>query len=113
MTNTDICPFCEKIVRNRDKAICCDLCIKWIHIRCNNLNDLDYEYLKNNDETWYCNKTCIQEILPFCNKKINPNKINFGNAGIDSNLKFFLRQLNNLSKKIMIMRTYLTVSIET
>ena len=38
MTNTDICPFCEKIVRNHDKAICCDLCIKWIHIRCNNLN---------------------------------------------------------------------------
>ena len=21
MTNTDICPFCEKIVKNRDKAI--------------------------------------------------------------------------------------------
>ena len=98
MTNTDICPFCEKIVRNRDKAICCDLCIKWIHIRCNNLNDLDYEYLKNNDETWYC-KTCIQEILPFCNKKINPNKINLGNAGIDPNLKNLLCQLNNLSEK--------------
>ena len=42
MKNTDICPFCEKIIMNRDKAICCDLCIKWIHIRCNNLNDLDY-----------------------------------------------------------------------
>ena len=98
MTNTDICPFCEKIVKNRDKAICCDLCIKWIHIRCNNLNDLDYEYLKNNDETWYC-KTCIQEILPFCNKKINPNKINLGNAGIDPNLKNLLCQLNNLPEK--------------
>ena len=98
MTNTDICPFCEKIVKNRDKAICCDLCIKWIHIRCNNLNDLDYEYLKNNDETWYC-KTCIQEILPFCNKKINQNIINLGNAGIDPNLKNLLCQLNNLSEK--------------
>ena len=80
------------------KAICCDFCIKWIHIRCNNLNDLDYEYLKSNDETWYC-KTCIQEILPFCNKKINPNKINLGNAGIDPNLKNLLCQLNNLSEK--------------
>ena len=45
MTNADIFPFCEKIVKPRDKAICCDLCIKWIHTRCNNLNDLDYEFL--------------------------------------------------------------------
>ena len=37
----------------RDKAICCDLCSKWIHIKCNNLNDLDHEYLKSKDETWY------------------------------------------------------------
>ena len=52
MANTDICPFHEKIVKTRYKAICCDLCIKWIYIKCNNLNDLNYGYLKNNDETW-------------------------------------------------------------
>ena len=98
MTNTAICPFCEKIIKSCDKAICCDLCSKWIHIKCNNLNDLDYEYLKSNDETWYC-KTCIHEILPFCNKKINPNKINLGNAGTGPNLKNLLCQLNNLSEK--------------
>ena len=98
MTNTDICPFHEKNVKTCDKAICCDLCSKWIHIKCNNLNDLDYEYLKSNDKTWYC-KFCIQEILPFCNNKINPNKINLGNAGIDPNLKNLLCQLNNLSEK--------------
>ena len=62
------------------------------------LNDLDYEYLKSNDETWYC-KTGIQEILPFCNKGINPNKINLGHASIDSNLKNLLCQLNNLPEK--------------
>ena len=91
------------------------LCIKckWIHIRCNNLNDLDCEYYKNNDETWYC-KTCIQKILPFCNKKINQNIINLGNAGIGPNLKNLLCQLNNLSQKENInMRTCLTVNIET
>ena len=63
-----------------------------------NLNELDYKYLKSKDETWYC-KTCIQEILPFSNKTINPNKINLSNAGIDPNLKIFLCQLNNLSEK--------------
>ena len=98
MTNINISPFCEKIVKTRHKAICCDLCSKWIYIKCNNLNDLDYEYLKSNDETWYC-KSCIHEILPFCNKKINTNKINLGNACNDPNLKNLLCQLNNLSEK--------------
>ena len=42
---------------------------------------------------------CIQEILPFSNKKINPNIINLGNVDIDPNLKNLLCQLNNLSKK--------------
>ena len=64
------------------------------------LDDLDYDYLKHNDETWYC-KTCIYEILPFCSKKINPNKINLGNVCIDPNLKLNKSesQLNNLSEK--------------
>ena len=91
MTNTDICPFCEKIVKTRDKGICWDLCSKWIHIKCTNLNDLDYEYLKNNDKTWYC-KTRIQQVLPFCNKKINPNIIDLGNESIDPNLNDLLYQ---------------------
>ena len=64
----------------------------------NSLNDLDDEYLKNIDETWFF-KNCIQEILPFGNKKINPNITNVGNADIDANLKIFLCQLNNLSEK--------------
>ena len=98
MTNTDICLFREKVFKTRDKGICCDFCSKWIHIKCNNLNDLDYEYLKSKDKTWYC-KTCINEILPFYNKKINPNKINFSNIDIDPNLTNLLCQLNNFSEK--------------
>ena len=113
MTNADICPFCENFFLACDKVISSDLCIKWIHIRCNVLNDLDYEYVKNNDETWCC-KTYIQEILPFCNKKINQNIINLGNARIDLNLKNLLCQLNNfLRRKILIITTCLTVDIET
>ena len=98
MTNTDIGLFCKTIVNTHDKVICCDVFGKWIHIKCNNPTDLDYEYLKINDETLCC-QTCIQYILPFCNKKIDPNKIKSYNAGIDSNLKCQLCQLNNLSEK--------------
>ena len=46
MANTNICPFCEITVKTHGRAICCDLCSKWIHIKYNNLNDLDYEYFK-------------------------------------------------------------------
>ena len=39
------------------------------------------------------------KFLPFCNKKINQNIINLGNAGIGPNLKNLLCQLNKLSGK--------------
>ena len=52
MTSIGIYPFCEIILNARDKAIRCDLCNKWIHIRCNDLNDLDQEDPKLRDETW-------------------------------------------------------------
>ena len=38
-------------------------------------------------------------MVPFCNKMINPNKMNLGNACIDPNLKNILCKLNNLSEK--------------
>ena len=41
-----------------------DLCEHWIHIKCNNLNYLDYRYLQNCDESWYCIE-CCSTIFPF------------------------------------------------
>ena len=32
------CDISQKTVAKRHKAICCDLCDKWIHIACNNLD---------------------------------------------------------------------------
>ena len=36
-----------------------------MHIKCNDLNDLDYNLLKSKNEFWYC-ILCTSEILPFC-----------------------------------------------
>ena len=47
MINIDTSPFCGILVKAHDKAVCCDLCNKWIHIKYNNLNDLDYEEIKS------------------------------------------------------------------
>ena len=36
-----------------------------MHIKCNDLNDLDYNLLKSKNEFWYCILR-TSEILPFC-----------------------------------------------
>ena len=58
------CKICAKNVYDKDKVVQCDLCELWIHIKCNNLNYLDYRYLQNCDESWY-GIECCSTIFPF------------------------------------------------
>ena len=66
------CKICAKNVHDKDKAVQCDLCELWIHIKCNNLNYLDYRYLQNCDESWYCIE-CCSTIFPFNSLTSNKN----------------------------------------
>ena len=68
------CCFCKLNVSDRAKAICCDHCNEWIYINCNELNDIDHENLKINNDIWYC-KLCTKEILPFVLSKLILMKI--------------------------------------
>ena len=45
------CRICAKNVHNKDKAVQRDFCEFQIHIKCNNLNYLDYRYLQKRDES--------------------------------------------------------------
>ena len=65
------CRICAKNVHDKDKSVKWDLCELWIHIKCNNLNNLDYKYLQNCDESWYCIE-CCSIIFPF--KFLSSNK---------------------------------------
>ena len=47
-------------------------CEFWIHLKCNNLNYLDYRYLQNCDESCYCIE-CCSRIYPFNSLSINKN----------------------------------------
>ena len=58
------CKICAKNVHDKDKAVQCDLCELWIHLKCKNFNCLDYRYLQNCDESWYCIE-CCSTIFPF------------------------------------------------
>ena len=66
------CRICAKNVHDKDKAVQCDLCEFWIHIKCNNLNYLDYRYLQSCDESWYCIE-CCSSIFPFNSLSSNKN----------------------------------------
>ena len=66
------CRICEKNVSDKDKAVQCDLCELWVHIKCNNLNYLDYRYLQNSNESLYCIE-CCSTIFPFNSLFSNKN----------------------------------------
>ena len=62
-------------------SICCEICNKWLHLRCSKLTKLQFSTIWKSNEDWFC-ESCVQEILPFAqidNSKlkklfINPQK---------------------------------------
>ena len=61
------CGICQKAVAKRHKAICCDLCHKWVHIACNNLNKKTYQNLQSSEISWFC--------MPYLKKELSFNSI--------------------------------------
>ena len=60
------CKFCSKNVCENDNANLCDLCQTWVHIKCNHLNYIEYKYLQDCNEPWYC-LSCTTMLFPFGN----------------------------------------------
>ena len=64
------CGVCRKNVNINHRAVQCDQCNNWVHIKCNGITPKDYESLKNEDQNrpWTC-LTCAvlqtAEIFPF------------------------------------------------
>ena len=68
------CSVCSKAVHNRHKAIECDTCKKWVHIKCNKLDDKGYKYHQENPDAPFLCLKCTEENLPF--SKLNNNLFN-------------------------------------
>ena len=66
------CRICAKNVHDKGKAVQCDFCELWIHIKCSKRNYLDYRCLQNCDESWYC-IDCCSTIFPFNSLSSNKN----------------------------------------
>ena len=58
------CISCNKNVNKNHKAVQCDICDGWIHLKCNYFNNNDYKYLQNSNEPFFCIK-CIEANIPF------------------------------------------------
>ena len=78
------CKICAKNVQDKDKSVQCDLCELWDHIKCNNLNYLDYRYLQNCDESWYC--------IEFCSTIFHDSSLSLKPS---SNLELLVNLFNN------------------
>ena len=92
----------------------CDTCNLWVHIKCNNLSFIDYQYLNGNDKPWLSLR-CNSKLFSFgtLNNKtfkqyINSNNIqtkdnaenNFSNVVLKPppNLNSSFNQFNNSSQ---------------
>ena len=71
MTATTPCSICSKHVR---KGLCCDICDQWVHLKCNILDDKEFNYHKKNpDASFHCLK-CMETFVPF--STLNDNQFN-------------------------------------
>ena len=62
----DPCKICQKAVHKNHKAIRCDQCKYWVHIKCNQLNNATYTKLQQDETAWFC-LHCSQGHIPFSN----------------------------------------------
>ena len=74
------CSICSRTVAKNHRAIECDLCKRWVHIKCNYITPTQYESLKVDVTNWYC-INCMKEAIPFSNSN-------------DDNLKLILQGKN-------------------
>ena len=77
------CKLCPENVSDNNNATLCDLCQTWVHIKCNNLNYIDYKYLQGCNKPWYC-LSCTTMLFPFGNL-INQKFLGFVNNNNDNN----------------------------
>ena len=66
MSSIVICPKCVKVVRDDCRAIECDLCNNWYHLRCSLLTSKIYKYYCETNDLWLCSQ-CRLDTFPFSN----------------------------------------------
>ena len=58
------CKICKRAVAENHKAVCCDVCNIWVHIKCNKINTQTYNLLKRETAAWSC-IDCSKDFFPY------------------------------------------------
>ena len=94
------CGVCKKSVNKNHRTLQCDICSRWVHIKCDLINKTNYSLLENSIELWFC-INCINTNTPYSNIPNNELKlINQGsNYNFINNLNLNLFPTGNLNSK--------------
>ena len=92
------CGICQKSVGVKHKAICCDICNRWIHIACNNLYRKTCSKLQESNKNWFC-ITCIKKEIHFASQSDNELKNIYSGRHItpfkSKDIESFTAKINN------------------
>ena len=115
--NCNKCNICNKTVATNHYAIECNLCLKWVHIKCNKLDKKDYTSYQNNEEDqFYCIK-CLSQTLPLLeldNKQfdLTAKGIHFPDVNMDE-IHLSVTQLDMIKKINMAINDGLDIDNDT
>ena len=87
------CGICLKPVAKNHKAVKCDYCDLWIHIKCNKINTQTYNLLLNDNSAWYC-LLCSKKFIPF--STLNENEFHSTFQGKKIKFKTLSRKRSTL-----------------
>ena len=59
-----LCSICSKSVKSNQKALLCDNCCEWTHLKCISLTVTDYIALSIDASSWYFVR-CLLYMIPF------------------------------------------------
>ena len=76
----DVCPKCQKALNCSSKAIYCDICNNWLHLKCSNESNIQFAELDSSSAPYYCH-ACISNTMPI-NAVINTNDVKTDYLGL-------------------------------
>ena len=61
-----LCGVCHKNILNHQKAVLCNNCNHYVHVKCNDISASEFKELQKepDDIAWFC-KQCTTELFPF------------------------------------------------
>ena len=86
--------ICVKAIGVKENSIYCSKCKLWVHIKCNILNDIDYEYHSGNGDPCFFLK-CNNPLFPSAalnNENLMQHILNSSNIKNSSENEFNINQ---------------------